>query len=324
MSIISPNNNTSLIIDDFINYATAHLSTISGVINTISLYPPIQTPGPGVILWTGYTVTPAKPGSSIAQIEEVDTTSIEMTEAQLLASDIATLEGADINEATIAGFEVPQEAEPPTIEQIEQVEYEFLEEAKSEPDPPLSEEDKPKNGIPPQPNYKTNVKIPNELVAAMKKYKICTTNIERAHFLAQCDHESLGFKYKVELWGPTTAQSGYEGRDDLGNVQKGDGYKFRGRGYIQLTGRANYKTFGPIVGADLEKNPDSVATEYFADTACMFWKSNALKNRCKDDTTTSIKLVTKKINGGYNGLADRIKKFTKYWTELQKDPTLWS
>jgi predicted chitinase len=56
----------------------------------------------------------------------------------------------------------------------------------------------------------------------------------------------------------------------------------------------------------------------------MFWKTNSLVNRCKDSTTTSIKLVTKKINGGYNGLDDRIKKFTKYWTELQKDPTLWS
>ena len=66
------------------------------------------------------------------------------------------------------------------------------------------------------------------------------------------------------------------------------------------------------------------ATQYFADTACMFWKSNSLVTRCKDTTTTSIKLVTKKINGGYNGLDDRIKKFTKYWTELQKDPTLWS
>jgi predicted chitinase len=56
----------------------------------------------------------------------------------------------------------------------------------------------------------------------------------------------------------------------------------------------------------------------------MFWKSNKLGKRCVDDTTTSIKVVTKKINGGYNGLDDRIRKFTKYWTELQKDPTLWT
>ena len=61
MSIISPNNNTGLIIDDFINYATAHLSTVSGVINTVSLYPPLATPGPGISIWTGYNVPPANP-----------------------------------------------------------------------------------------------------------------------------------------------------------------------------------------------------------------------------------------------------------------------
>ena len=320
MSIISPNNNTSLIIDDFINYATAHLSTISGVINTVSLYPPLQTPGPGVILWTGYTVTPAKPGSSVATVEEVDTTEIEMNDAQLLASDTATLEGADINEATVAGLEVPPESEPPNFEQIEQTESEFIQDAESEPDPELSEEDTPKSGIQPEPNYKTKVKVPYALVIAMKKYGIATTNLERAHFLAQCDHESGGFIYKQEIASGTA----YEGRADLGNTQTGDGVRYKGRGYIQLTGRANYRKFGPVAGADFEGNPSIVASEYYADTACMFWKSNKLAKRCADDTTTSVKLITKKINGGYNGLDDRIRKFTKYWTELQKDPTLWS
>lgn len=320
MSIISPNNNTSLIIDDFINYATAHLSTISGVINTVSLYPPLQTPGPGVILWTGYTVTPAKPGSSVATVEEVDTTEIEMNDAQLLASDTATLEGADINEATVAGLEVPPESEPPNFEQIEQTESEFIQDVESEPDPELSEEDTPKSGIQPEPNYKTKVKVPYALVIAMKKYGIATTNLERAHFLAQCDHESGGFIYKQEIASGTA----YEGRADLGNTQTGDGVRYKGRGYIQLTGRANYRKFGPVAGADFEGNPSIVASEYYADTACMFWKSNKLAKRCADDTTKSVKLITKKINGGYNGLGDRIRKFTKYWTELQKDPTLWS
>jgi hypothetical protein len=69
MSVIEPTNSTGLIIDDFINYATAHLSTISGVINTISLYPPLQTPGPAVILWAGYTVAPAKPSFAIPTAE---------------------------------------------------------------------------------------------------------------------------------------------------------------------------------------------------------------------------------------------------------------
>lgn len=318
MSIISPNSNTSLIIDDFINYATAHLSTIGGVINTVSLYPPAQTPGPGVILWTGYTVTPAQPGSVV--VEEVDTTEIEFNDSQMLASDTATLEGSDINEATAAGFEIPQDSEQPTFEQLEQIEVQFLEEAQNEPDPPLSEEDIPKSNIEPIPNYKTKVKVPNELVRAMRKYGIGTTNLERAHFIAQCDHESGGFIYKEEL----ASGAAYEGRADLGNVQSGDGRRYKGRGYIQLTGRANYRKYGPVAGADFEGNPTIVASEYFADTACMFWKTNKLGKRCTDDTTTTIKVVTKKINGGFNGLDDRIRKFTKYWTELQRDPTLWS
>lgn len=317
MSIISPNNNTSLIIDDFINYANAHLTTIGGVINTVSLYPPLQTPGPGVIIWTGYTITPAQAGGGV---EEVDTTEIEFTEAQQLASDEATLEGADINEASAAAFEIPQDAEPPTFEQIELVENEFLAEVESEPDPELSEEDKPKDNVEPIPNYKTKVKVPNELVRAMRKYGIATTNLERAHFIAQCDHESGGFIYKEEL----ASGAAYEGRQDLGNTQKGDGVRYKGRGYIQLTGRANYRKFGPVAGADFEGNPKIVASQYFADTACMFWKSNNLAKRCADSSINSIKKVTKKINGGFNGLSDRTKKFTKYWTELQRDPTLWS
>lgn len=319
MSIISPNSNTSLIIDDFINYATAHLSTIGGVINTVSLYPPLQTPGPGVIIWTGYTVTPAQSGVGVV-VEQVDTTEIEFTEAQQLASDSATLEGSDINEASAVAFEIPQDSEPPTFEQSEEIEYQFIEDAKNEPDPPLSDEDKPKNDIEPIPNYKTKVKVPNELVRAMRKYGIGTTNLERAHFIAQCDHESGGFIYKEEL----ASGEAYEGRSDLGNVQSGDGKRYKGRGYIQLTGRANYRKYGPVAGADFEGNPSIVATQYFADTACMFWKSNKLAKRCTDSTTTTIKIVTKKINGGFNGLDDRIRKFTKYWTELQRDPTLWT
>ena len=66
MSVIPPNNNTTLIIDDFINYATAHLSTVSGIINTISLYPPAALPAPGVLPWTGYQIPPATPGGGVA------------------------------------------------------------------------------------------------------------------------------------------------------------------------------------------------------------------------------------------------------------------
>ena len=71
MSVIPPTNNTTLIIDDFINYATAHLSTVSGIVNTLSLYPPAATAAPGVLLWTGYQVSPATPGGGSVQIPMV-------------------------------------------------------------------------------------------------------------------------------------------------------------------------------------------------------------------------------------------------------------
>ena len=103
MSVIPPTKNSAIIVDDFISYATLHLSTVSGIINTVSLYPPLGTPGPGVIMWSSYMVTPSRPGGAastasetpeeIADVAEVDTTEIEMTDAQLVASEEASLEG---------------------------------------------------------------------------------------------------------------------------------------------------------------------------------------------------------------------------------------
>lgn len=319
MSIIAPTNNTGLIIDDFINYATSHLSTVSGIINTVSLYPPAGTPGPGIMPWTGYSVTPASPSVPQPQIAD-----LEMTPAQAFAADNATLTGANINDSTAEGFAVPPEVDPPSIEQAQFAENQFALEVDSEPDPTLSEEDKPKNNIERVPNYKTNVKVPNEIVLAMRKYNIGRDALERAHILSQCDHESGGWRLKYELWGPTATQSGYEGRDDLGNNAAGDGYKYRGRGYIQLTGKANYKKYSKSVGADIVSSPDLVANTYFADTPCLFWISRNLSKYATGSDISNIKSITKKINGGFNGLDDRIKKFTKYWTELQKDETLWS
>lgn len=319
MSIIAPTNNTGIIIDDFINYATAHLSTISGVVNTVSLYPPVGTPGPGVLPWTGYSVTPASPSVSTPQFED-----LQMTEAQAFAADNATLEGANINDSTAEGFAVPEDTPPPSFDEVENNESLFNALVENEPDPPLNEEDIPKNNIERVPNYKTNVKVPNELVLAMRKYNIGRDPLERAHILAQCDHESGGFRLKYELWGPTATQSGYEGRDDLGNVNAGDGYKYRGRGFIQLTGRANYKKYSKSIGADIVNSPDLVATNYFAETPCLYWISRGLGKYATGSELSNIKSITRRINGGFNGLDDRIKKFTKYWTELQKDETLWS
>jgi putative chitinase len=137
------------------------------------------------------------------------------------------------------------------------------------------------------------------LVDTMKKYNI-NTPLRMQHFLAQVLHESGGFKYKEEI----ADGSAYEGRKDLGNTQVGDGKRFKGRGLIQLTGRANYQKFKDDSGIDVIANPDLVANDpkLSAMASGFFWNSrnlNALAD--KDD----VKAITKKINGGYNGLADR-------------------
>jgi len=284
MSLIPPTNNPTIIIDDFINYATAHLSTISGV-------------------------TP-----------EVDTTPIEMTDAQLVVAENASLEGATINESTAIAFESNVVSEP-SPQALELSEQRLIQDANNEPTPSeLQADELPKDDIQPVPNYKSKLKVPDALVLAMRKYGVGRTPLERAHFLAQTNHESGNFIYKEEI----ASGKAYEGRKDLGNTQAGDGVRYKGRGYIQLTGRANYNKYGPIAGADFVGHPTAVATKYYAETACLFWKSNRLGAKCVDSSTTTIKVVTKRINGGYNGLDDRIKKFTLYWTDLQKDNTLWA
>lgn len=325
MSAIPPTKNPALIIDDFILYSTSHLSSITGIVNTISLYPPFSTPGPGVVQWSGYQIPPARPGGSTpSELEQptdvADTSEIEMTDAQLAAADEASLDGADINESTNAGFDVSEDEPIPSNEELQSIQNRLEEDAEKEPDPTLTEEDKPKDNIQPVPNYKSKLKVPSELVLAMRKYGVGKTPLERAHFLAQTAHESGNFIYKEEI----ASGDAYEGRRDLGNTEPGDGKRYKGRGFIQLTGRANYKKYGPTAGADFVGNPTIVASKYYSDTACMFWVSHRLGAKCTDSSTQSIKIITKKINGGYNGLEDRVKKFTKYWEDLQKDPTLWA
>jgi hypothetical protein len=77
MSVIPPTKNAGLIVDDFISYATLHLSTVSGIINTVSLYPPLGTPGPGIINWTGYMVTPAKPSVALGGVDAEEAAAVE-------------------------------------------------------------------------------------------------------------------------------------------------------------------------------------------------------------------------------------------------------
>jgi predicted chitinase len=141
-----------------------------------------------------------------------------------------------------------------------------------------------------------------------------TTNLRLAHFLAQCMHESGNFKYIREL----ASGKAYEGRKDLGNTQAGDGPRYKGRGYIQLTGRANYTKFASFCGKDTQGNPDLVATEFPMLSAGYFFNKNNLWKLCDPGSSDEdVKKVTKRVNGGYNGLQDRLENFHKVWAKLK-------
>jgi len=143
-------------------------------------------------------------------------------------------------------------------------------------------------------NIETYTPMLNE---TMDKYEI-NTPLRQAHFLAQIIHESGSFNYVLEL----DSGLAYEYRSDLGNTQKGDGPRYKGRGFIQLTGRANYQKYGDTIGVDLISHPELVATVYPADSAGYFWHTHNINALADMD---NINAVTRMINGGYNGLADR-------------------
>lgn len=142
----------------------------------------------------------------------------------------------------------------------------------------------------------------NALPGMIDEFEL-STPLRQAHFLAQCAHESDGFN-AVEEYASGRA---YEGRKDLGNTKAGDGPRYKGRGPIQLTGRANYRKFGGALGIDLEGEPE-LAAEFpiAARTAGLYWKLHNL-NRLAD--ANDIRGITRAINGGYNGLDDRIRYF---------------
>jgi len=172
------------------------------------------------------------------------------------------------------------------------------------------------------------------------KFQI-NTPLRLAHFLAQCGHESGGFRVTQEnlnysakgLMGifkkyfPTEAIANayqrqpqkiankvYANRMSNGDEASGDGFKFRGRGYIQLTGRANYTLFGKSIGEDIASNPDVVSGKYALLSAAWFWSNNGL-NKLADGGATDavVTTITKRVNGGTIGLADRIKHFKEYY-----------
>jgi putative chitinase len=139
------------------------------------------------------------------------------------------------------------------------------------------------------------------LASKMVAYAI-DTSLRQAHFLAQLGHESGELRYTEEL----ASGDAYEGRRDLGNTAPGDGQRFKGRGLIQLTGRANYQAYGDAIGRNLVDgdNPNLLATdpELAVDVACWFWQSHGLSDLADQDDVIRI---TKKINGGLNGLPER-------------------
>jgi putative chitinase len=186
--------------------------------------------------------------------------------------------------------------------------------------------------------------IPDSVIAQIpdtaKKFNI-TTSLRLAHFLAQCGHESGGFKLVQEnlnysakgLMGifkkyfPTQtlaeqyqrnpqkiASKVYGGRMGNGDESTGEGFKFRGRGFIQLTGKQNYTNFAKFIGEDTVANPDLVATKYPLASAAFFFDSNKLWSICdKGADNETVTAVTKRVNGGTIGLPDRIKHFKEYY-----------
>jgi putative chitinase len=138
----------------------------------------------------------------------------------------------------------------------------------------------------------------------MPKYEV-NTYLRVCHFLAQAAHEAASFRTLEEY----ASGAAYEGRKDLGNVNKGDGVRYKGRGIFQLTGRANYRTIGAKIDMNLENNPElAESPEVSVLTALEYWKSRGLNTFAdKDDVTT----ITKRINGGLNGFDDRKRYLAK-------------
>lgn len=132
-----------------------------------------------------------------------------------------------------------------------------------------------------------------------RTYGILENGLRLAHFMGQCAHESGGFRYMEEI----ASGQAYEGRADLGNTQPGDGKRYKGRGPIQLTGRANYRAFGREVGIDFESHPEMVSYPSIGLMAAVrYWNSRGLNAKADAD---DLQGITRAINGGTKGLEDR-------------------
>lgn len=186
--------------------------------------------------------------------------------------------------------------------------------------------------------------VPDNVLSQLTGIKEITNELRLAHFLSQCAHESGDFKFINEnlnysadslkkVFGkyfPGTlnesyarqpekiASRVYASRMGNGDENSKEGYKFRGRGYIQLTGKSNYQAFSKYINEDCVANPDLVATKYPLASAAYYFGSRNLWAVCdKGSGTDTITSVTKLVNGGTIGLDDRIKHFNKYYNLIK-------
>lgn len=144
-----------------------------------------------------------------------------------------------------------------------------------------------------------------------------TTPARVAAFIAQIGHESGRLRHVREIWGPTPAQARYEGRKDLGNTQPGDGFRYRGRGLIQITGRANYRALGQALGADFEAQPALLEQpDYAALSAAHYWSSRGLNELADAGDFEGISDLINigrrtRAAGDANGFADRLALYER-------------
>lgn len=380
MSAVQPTKNTGLIVDEFIRYANQHLLTVKGMITTISGYPGPST-APGVVMWNGYQVAGAKTsrdGASTANNdlfigEDANPNNKPLTDAQYLAAEeslVGSTEGDPINgsQQLAAGLAIPDNVPPPDPQLIDLTEKEISQAVNDNVN--QAREELKKEGIPETPpilqkipNYKTKIKVPNELVIAMKKWGVGKTPEDRAHFLGQCDHETGGFAITAEnlkAYGGTSASRIREvfksrvakysdaqidtlkkdetkwgdivygpetgiGRS-LGNTSTGDGAKYKGRGWIQITGKVNYIGFSKDDSPkkDYVSQPQLVEARMSAsDASCWFWIKRNFKRFSNKVTLDACGQVSYRVNGSRDTVSQRWKQTSKYWAELQRDPTLW-
>jgi len=149
------------------------------------------------------------------------------------------------------------------------------------------------------------------LAATLESYDI-TSRLRIAHFLGQTCEESAGYRTTEEF----ASGREYEGRQDLGNTQRGDGPRYKGRGLLQLTGRANYADYGKALGVDLVNNPTLAAQPALSlKIACEYWKRRNINADCDRDDAQA---VTRQVNGGLNGLSERIAFTQKAKTAIAR------